>query len=57
MCGLSIIGTLVGPQIPLLMRILQDETISVNLAPVLAFDYIGALVASLLFPPSPGARP
>ncbi len=45
------IGTLVGLEIPLLMRILQDELDFKDLVSrVLAFDYIGALVASLLFP-------
>lgn len=46
-----IIGTLVGLEIPLLMRILKDELDFKDLVSrVLAFDYIGALVASLLFP-------
>lgn len=46
-----IIGTLVGLEIPLLMRILKDELEFKDLiSRVLAFDYIGALVASLLFP-------
>jgi spermidine synthase len=46
-----IIGTLVGLEIPLLMRILQNELDFKDLVSrVLAFDYIGALVASLLFP-------
>ncbi|HEX5709337.1 MAG TPA: hypothetical protein VFX96_18695, partial [Pyrinomonadaceae bacterium] len=46
-----IIGTLVGLEIPLLMRILKDHLDFKELvARVLAFDYIGALVASLLFP-------
>jgi spermidine synthase len=45
------IGTLVGLEIPLLMRILQDKLDFKDLVSrVLAFDYIGALVASLLFP-------
>ena len=45
------IGTLVGLEIPLLMRILKDELDFKDLiSRVLAFDYIGALVASLLFP-------
>ncbi len=45
------IGTLVGLEIPLLMRLLQDELDFKDLiSRVLAFDYIGALVASLLFP-------
>lgn len=46
-----VIGTLVGLEIPLLMRILQDEMDFKDLVSrVLAFDYIGALAASLLFP-------
>jgi spermidine synthase len=46
-----LIGTLVGLEIPLLMRILKDELDFKDLVSrVLAFDYIGALAASLLFP-------
>src|SRR5918998_2169744 len=46
-----LIGTLVGLEIPLLMRILKDNLDFKELvARVLAFDYIGALAASLLFP-------
>ncbi len=46
-----IIGTLVGLEIPLLMRILKDELDFKELVSrVLALDYIGALVAALLFP-------
>ena len=46
-----IIGVLVGLEIPLMMRILKDELDFKDLVSrVLAFDYIGALVASLLFP-------
>lgn len=46
-----IIGVLVGLEIPLLMRILKDELDFKDLVSrVLAFDYIGALAASLLFP-------
>jgi spermidine synthase len=45
------IGSLVGLEIPLLMRILKDELDFKKLvARVLALDYVGALVASLLFP-------
>lgn len=45
------IGALVGLEIPLLMRILKDELDFKKLvARVLALDYVGALVASLLFP-------
>jgi spermidine synthase len=46
-----IIGTLVGLEIPLLMRILKDELDFKELVSrVLALDYVGALVAALLFP-------
>jgi spermidine synthase len=45
------IGLLVGLEIPLLMRILKDLLeFKEIVARVLTFDYIGALVASLLFP-------
>jgi spermidine synthase len=45
------VGVLVGLEIPLIIRILK-ETAELRdlLARVLTFDYIGALVASLLFP-------
>jgi spermidine synthase len=44
-------GTLVGLEIPLLMRILKDEfDFSELVSKVFTFDYIGALFASLLFP-------
>ena len=46
-----LIGTLVGLEIPLLMRILKDELDFKDLVSrVLSLDYIGALAASLLFP-------
>jgi spermidine synthase len=46
-----VIGTLVGLELPLLMRILKDHVDFRDLVSrVLTFDYIGALVASLLFP-------
>ncbi len=45
------IGALVGLEIPLLMRILKDNLdFKEIISRVLAFDYMGALVASLLFP-------
>ena len=45
------IGTLVGLEIPLLMRILRERFQFRELvAHVLTFDYLGALGASLLFP-------
>lgn len=46
-----VIGTLVGVEIPLLLRILKDRLEFKDLvARVFTFDYIGALLASLLFP-------
>jgi spermidine synthase len=46
-----LVGTLVGLEIPLLMRILQDRFQFRELVShVLTFDYLGALGASLLFP-------
>ena len=45
------VGTLVGLELPLLMRILKDNLDFKELVSrVLTFDYIGALVASILFP-------
>ena len=47
----TLIGTLVGIEIPLLLRILKDEFDFRDLvSKVFTFDYIGALVASILFP-------
>jgi spermidine synthase len=44
-------GVLVGLEIPLLMRILQDKVEFKELVSrVFTFDYIGALLASLIFP-------
>ncbi len=46
-----LVGTLVGLEIPLLLRILKDELEFKELvAKVLSFDYVGALVVSLAFP-------
>jgi spermidine synthase len=46
-----ITGTLVGVEIPVLMRILKDEYAFQDLvSKVFTFDYLGALLASLLFP-------
>jgi spermidine synthase len=46
-----VVGTLVGLEIPLLMRIMKDQLQFKDLiSRVLTFDYLGALVASLLFP-------
>lgn len=45
------IGTLVGLEIPLLLRILKDELKFKDLvSQVLTFDYLGALAASVAFP-------
>ncbi|MBI4601261.1 MAG: polyamine aminopropyltransferase [Planctomycetes bacterium] len=46
-----LVGVLVGLELPLLLRILKDELEFKDLVSrALAFDYIGALVASVLFP-------
>lgn len=46
-----VVGTLVGLEIPLLLRLLKHEfTFKDLVAQVLTFDYVGALAASLLFP-------
>jgi spermidine synthase len=46
-----LVGTLVGLEIPLLLRILKDQLKFKDLvSQVLTFDYLGALLASLLFP-------
>src|SRR5215472_8439457 len=46
-----LIGVLVGLEIPLLLRILKDRLEFKELvSQVFTFDYIGALLASLLFP-------
>lgn len=48
---LAIVGTMVGLEIPLLIRILKDgDELKDLVARVLAFDYLGALLASVLFP-------
>ncbi len=47
----ALTGILVGLEIPLLMRILEDEFDFKDLVSnIFTFDYIGALLASLLFP-------
>jgi spermidine synthase len=47
----TIIGILVGLEIPLLLRILKEKfDFSDAIAHVLTFDYVGALAASLVFP-------
>ena len=47
----TVIGVLVGLEIPLLLRILKDRLEFKELvSQVFTFDYVGALLASLLFP-------
>jgi spermidine synthase len=47
----TLVGTLVGLEIPLILRILRQSVDFKELvAKVLTFDYLGALAASLLFP-------
>jgi spermidine synthase len=47
----GLVGILVGLEIPLLLRILQREfELSELVARVLTADYVGALIASILFP-------
>ncbi|WP_428264954.1 polyamine aminopropyltransferase [Haliangium sp.] len=49
--SVSLIGILVGLELPLLMRILKESVDFKDLvARVLSLDYLGALVASLVFP-------
>lgn len=46
-----IIGVLAGMEIPLVLRLLRSyESLRVTVSNVLSLDYIGALLASLLFP-------
>ncbi len=46
-----LVGTLVGLEIPLVMRILQRSVVLKDLvSQVLTFDYLGALAVSLAFP-------
>jgi spermidine synthase len=46
-----LIGALTGLEIPLLTRVMdREESLDVNLANVLSFDYLGALLATLAFP-------
>jgi predicted membrane-bound spermidine synthase len=51
-----VVGTLVGLEIPLVMRILKRNVALKDLvSQVLTFDYLGALAVSLAFPPGAGA--
>jgi spermidine synthase len=46
-----LVGTLVGLEIPLVIRVLRErQALASALSSVLALDYVGALVGSLLFP-------
>lgn len=48
---ISALGTFIGLEIPLVARIIsQYTTLKDTLAQVLSFDYIGALIASVVFP-------
>ncbi|PQJ36064.1 spermidine synthase [Salinibacter sp. 10B] len=48
---IMVIGALTGLEIPLLTRIMDgEESLDVNLANILSFDYLGALLATLAFP-------
>ena len=48
---LTITGTLVGMEVPLLIRILKShEALRLTVSNVLALDYVGALIASCAFP-------
>lgn len=48
---IMVIGALTGLEIPLLTRIMdREESLDVNLANILSFDYLGALLATLAFP-------
>ena len=45
------IGALIGSEIPIIIRILKNSfELKVNISNIFTLDYIGALVASLLFP-------
>ena len=46
-----VIGILIGLEIPLLTRIMEKYyTLKINISNVLSIDYLGALIATLLFP-------
>ncbi len=48
---IAILGVLVGVEIPIVVRIInRNSTLKDTVAEVLSFDYVGALVASLVFP-------
>ncbi len=48
---ISILGALIGVEIPIVVRIInQYSSLKETMARVLSFDYVGALLASLVFP-------
>jgi len=48
---IAVLGTLIGLEIPLVARIInQYSTLKDTFADIFSFDYIGALLASVLFP-------
>lgn len=48
---ISVIGMLTGLEIPILTRIMENsESLKTNISTILTFDYLGALVATILFP-------
>jgi len=48
---ISFIGILTGLEVPVITRILESElSLSENISNILAFDYLGALIATLAFP-------
>ena len=50
LCTLSV-GFLIGMEIPFLTRLMESfQTLKSNIANILTFDYIGALLATLAFP-------
>lgn len=50
-CLIAVLGSLIGIEIPILTRMVREyESLRQAMAKVLAFDYLGALFASVLFP-------
>ncbi|MFP4498287.1 MAG: polyamine aminopropyltransferase [Vulcanimicrobiota bacterium] len=48
---LLVLGTLIGFEVPILIRLLKNyDAVKFSVAGVLTFDYIGALLASIIFP-------
>ncbi len=47
----ALLGTMLGIEIPLILRILKEHaSLKINVSNVFTADYIGALIAALLFP-------